>query len=135
MVRTDILKKLHQHGVLPTAQRLEVASVLLSRPQHLSADQIIDKLKERGSRVSKATVYNTLKLFSEQGIVKELCVDSSRKFYDSTTHPHHHFFHVDSGKLTDVTEAEVSISGLPPLPMGTEQESVEVLIRIRDKQV
>ena len=132
MLRKDILKKLKQHGVMPTSQRVEVAAIL-ARPQHLSADQIMDKLKGRGSRVSKATVYNTLKIFSEQDIVKELIVDSSRKFYDSTTHSHHHFYHVDSGQLSDIPESQVSISGLPPLPKGTEQESVEVLIRVRDK--
>ena len=134
MTRKDILKQLKQHGVMPTSQRVEIANILLARPQHVSADQIIEKLNNRGSRVSKATVYNTLKLFSEQGIVKELSVDSSRKFYDSTTHSHHHFFHVGSGKLTDIPEAQVNIDGLPPLPAGTEQESVEVLIRVRDKR-
>ncbi len=134
MSRKDILEKLKQHDVMPTAQRIEVAAVLLARPQHMSADQIIDKLKRHGSRVSKATVYNTLKLFSEQGLVKELTVDSSRKFYDSTTHAHHHIYHVESGELSDVPESQVSISGLPPLPQGTEQQSVEVLIKIRDKR-
>lgn len=134
MARKDILRKLKQHNIMPTSQRVEVASILLARPQHLSADQIIDKLRVRGSRVSKATVYNTLKLFSEQGLVKELSLDSSRKFYDSTTHPHHHFYHVDTGELSDIPDSQVSIRGLPPLPKGTEQESVEVLIRVRDKR-
>lgn len=134
MSRKEILEKLKQHGILPTSQRLEIAAILLARPQHLSADQIIDKLRRRGSRVSKATVYNTLKIFSEQGIVKELSVDSSRKFYDSTTHSHHHFYHVESGELTDIPEDQVSIGSLPPLPHGTEQQGVEVLIRVRDKR-
>ncbi len=134
MSRKEIVQKLKQHGVMPTSQRIEVASILLARPQQLSADQIIDKLNSRRSCVSKATVYNTLKLFSQQGLVKELNVDSSRKFYDSTTHAHHHFFHVESGKLTDIPDSQVSIKGLPPLPRGTEQESVEVLIRVRNKR-
>jgi Fur family iron response transcriptional regulator len=134
MARMDILRKLKQHDIMPTSQRIEVATILLARPQHLSADQIIDKLRVRGSRVSKATVYNTLKLFSEQGLVKELSLDSSRKFYDSTTHPHHHFYHVETGELSDIPESQVSIRGLPPLPKGTEQEGVEVLIRVRDKR-
>ena len=133
MLRKDILQKLKQHGVMPTSQRVEVATILLARPQHLSAEQIMDKLKGRGSRVSKATVYNTLKIFSEQGIVKELSLDSSRKFYDATTHSHHHFYHVDSGELSDIPGSQISISGVPRLPNGTEQESVEVLIRVRDK--
>ena len=134
MSKTDVIEVLKSHGVLPTPQRVEVASVLLEQPQHLSADQIIERLCESGSRVSKATVYNTLHLFGSKGLVRELNVDPSRRIYDSTTHAHHHFYHVDTGELTDIEENEVSIMGLPPLPEGTEQESVEVLIRIRDKR-
>ncbi|MBT8084263.1 MAG: transcriptional repressor [Woeseia sp.] len=132
MSREDILKKLTASGVLPTTQRMEVAEVLLDKPQHMSADQIIDVLQQRGRRVSKATVYNTLKLFSERGLVRELHVDASRKYYDSTTHPHHHFFHVDSGELQDIPAGEIEVRGLPPLPAGTEQEGVEVMIRLRN---
>jgi len=134
MSRTDIQKKLQHHGVLPTEQRLEVATVLLKRPQHLSADQIIDQLKQSGSRVSKATVYNTLKLFSETGLIKEINVNASRTYYDSTTHAHHHFYHVETGELSDIPADKIEIMNLPPLPTGTEQESVEVLIRVRDKK-
>lgn len=134
MSRKDILETLRRHGVSPTAQRIEVAEVLLGRPQHLSADQILDKLKATGSRVSKATVYNSLNLFSEKGLVREINVDPTRKFYDSTTHAHHHFYHVDTGELVDIANDRVSIPDLPPLPPGTEKESVEVLIRIRNKQ-
>ncbi len=134
MSNMDVIEILKSHGVLPTPQRVEVATVLLEKPQHLSADQIIDQLRAYGSRVSKATVYNTLHLFGAKGLVKELNVDPRRRFYDSTTHPHHHFYHVDSGVLSDIEENQVRIMGLPPLPEGTEQESVEVLIRIRDKR-
>ncbi|HEX2140543.1 MAG TPA: Fur family transcriptional regulator [Woeseiaceae bacterium] len=129
----DILDRLKQHGVQPTPQRLEVAAVLLEHPQHLSADQILDRLRAAGSRVSKATVYNTLKLFGEHGLVRELTVDPDRKFYDSTTHPHHHFYNVGTGELSDIPCDQVRIMNLPPLPAGTEQESVEVLIRVLDK--
>ena len=134
MSRSDILSLLKGHGVMPTPQRMEVAEVLLDRAQHLSADQIMDRLRDAGSVVSKATVYNTLKLFSEKSLVKEVNVDPTRKFYDSTTHAHHHFYHVDSGKLSDIPADQVSIMSLPDLPEGTEQESVEVLIRVRDRK-
>jgi Fur family iron response transcriptional regulator len=133
MSRSDIAQKLKQSGVLVTPQRVEVAEVLLRRPQHLSAEQILDELRNGGSKVSKATVYNTLKVLSETGLIKELNVDASRRFYDSTTHPHHHFYNVDSGQLSDIPEDQVAIANLPKLPSGTVQESVEVLIRVRDK--
>jgi Fur family iron response transcriptional regulator len=131
MNKQDILNKLREHDVAPTSQRIEVADILLSRPQHLSADQIIDQLNALGSRVSKATVYNTLKLFSKNGLIKELNVDQSRRYYDSTTHAHHHFYNIETGELTDIAEDRVSIMGLPKLPQGTERESVEILIKIK----
>ena len=132
MSRTEIQKKLRDSGVMPTSQRIEVAELLLSRPQHLSADQIIEKLHQAGSRVSKATVYNSLKTFSEMGLIKEINVDAARKYYDSTTDAHHHFYHVETGELTDIPSDRIDIAGLPDLPEGTEQDSIEVLIKVRD---
>ncbi len=122
-----------RHGIMPTPQRVEIAGILLERPQHLSAEHIIDKLKAADSAVSKATVYNTLNLFSERGLVREVMVDPVRKFYDSTTHRHHHFYNVDSGELSDIPDDQVCFEELPELPAGTERESIEVLIRVRDK--
>ncbi len=135
MNRQEIAADLKAHGVMPTPQRLEIAELLLTRPQHLSADQIIEKLRAAGSRVSKATVYNSLKLFTNTGLVKEINVANSRRFYDSTTHAHHHFYHVESGELTDIPVESVRMLELPPLPEGTEEDGVEVLIRIRNKQI
>lgn len=132
MVRSSIPARLEKHGILPTPQRLEVADILLHKPQHMSADQIISRLHEKGSTVSKATVYNTLKIFEKKGLIKECIVDPERRFYDSTTHPHHHFYNVDSGTLTDIAADEIAITGLPDLPAGTTYDGIELLIRIRN---
>lgn len=132
MARSSILARLEKHGILPTPQRLEVADILLHKPQHMSADQIISRLHEKGSTVSKATVYNTLKIFEKKGLIKECIVDPERRFYDSTTHPHHHFYNVDSGTLTDIAADEIAITGLPDLPAGTTYDGIELLIRIRN---
>jgi Fur family iron response transcriptional regulator len=131
MSRSEIIALFEQRGILPTPQRLEVADILLKKPQHMSADQIIESLRGAGSGVSKATVYNTLNLFAERGVVREVMVDPVRKFYDSTTHPHHHFYNVDTGELCDIPDEQVRFSELPELPEGTESESIEVLIRVR----
>lgn len=132
MSRSDILALFERHDILPTPQRVEVAEILLARPQHLSADQIIEQLASHSSAVSKATVYNTLNLFSDRGIVKEVMVDPIRKFYDSTTHSHHHFYNVDSGELTDISEGDIEFANLPRLPEGTTREALEVLIKVRN---
>ena len=133
MTRSGVRSLFEQHGILPTPQRVEIAGILLERPQHLSAEQIIEQLKASDSGVSKATVYNTLNLFAERGLVREVMVDPVRKFYDSTTRPHHHFYNVDTGELADIPDGQVAFDQLPELPEGTERESVELLIRVRGK--
>ncbi|MDJ0905309.1 MAG: Fur family transcriptional regulator [Woeseiaceae bacterium] len=131
MTRSGVRSLIEQHGILPTPQRIEIAGILLDKPQHLSAEQLIEQLRSAGSGVSKATVYNTLNLFSERGLIREVMVDPVRKFYDSTTHPHHHFYNVDTGELADIPDEQVAFEQLPELPEGTERESVELLIRVR----
>jgi len=133
MSHSSIRSILDSFGILSTPQRLEIADILLERPQHLSADQIIERLRRSKSAVSKATVYNTLKLFSEHGLVKECMVDPVRKFYDSTTHPHHHFYNVDTGELSDIPDAQVIFEDFPDMPYGTERDCVEVLIKVRNR--
>jgi len=126
---------LKKHGVIPTPQRLEIAEVLFRRPQHMSADQIMAAVNRGDSpKVSKATVYNTLKLFSDKGLVREVIVDPARVFYDSTTGSHHHIYNVDSGELRDIPSDEVAFSKLPQLPEGTQPDGVEVIMRVRKRR-
>ena len=126
---------LEKHGVIATAQRLEIAEVLFRRPQHMSAEQIMLTVN-RGDKpkVSKATVYNTLKLFSAKGLVREVIVDPERVFYDSTTGSHHHIYNVDSGELQDIPAEQVEFAKLPELPEGMQADGVEVIMRLRRRQ-
>ena len=87
----------------------------------------------QNSETSKATVYNTLNLFLEKKLIREVIVDPNKVFYDPNTAPHHHFYSVDTGELTDIDAAEVEISGLPPLPKGVVTEGVDIIVRIRSK--
>jgi len=125
---------LKKHGVIPTPQRLEIAEVLFRRPQHMSADQIMAAVNRGDSnKVSKATVYNTLKLFSDKGLVREVIVDPARVFYDSTTGSHHHIYNVDSGELQDIPSHEVAFAKLPALPEGMQPDGIEVIMRVRKR--
>ncbi len=131
--KEDLVGLLESRGVTPTEQRLEVGSVILRRPQHMSADEILAEVNRERSCVSKATVYNTLKLFVERGLVREINVDPARMLYDSTTRPHHHFYNADTGELSDIETGAIEISSKPRLPDGTVEDSVEVIIRIRNR--
>jgi Fur family iron response transcriptional regulator len=129
----QIAEQLRDKGVKPTSQRVEIAAVLLEKPCHLSAEQILCRLNKSGRRISKATVYNTLKLFTEQGLIRQVAADRSRLFYDSTTDFHHHFYNADTGELVDINAGNLKINGLPPLPEGTQAESIELIVRLRNK--
>ncbi|MEW6314685.1 MAG: Fur family transcriptional regulator [Pseudomonadota bacterium] len=129
--RENMADLLRQRGVNPTHQRIEIAHVLFSHGQHLSADQVLNLVNQRSPETSRATVYNTLNLFLEKGLVREVIVDAGKVFYDPNTIPHHHFYDVVSGKLTDIDSADIAITGLPPLPDGVVTEGVDVIIRVR----
>jgi Fur family transcriptional regulator, iron response regulator len=128
-----IARRLASHGAKPTTQRLKLAELVFARPQHLSAEQLLKAARRQGVRVSKATVYNTLNLFVQCGLVRELVVDRDRVYYDSTVHAHHHFYNVDTGEMIDIPAAAVSLADLPRAPAGTEQDGVEVIIRVRNR--
>ena len=131
--RERVVGILKDHGITPTHQRIEIAHALFSRCEHLSADRILAIVNDRASETSKATVYNTLNLFVERELVREVIVDPDRVFYDPNTAPHHHFYNVDTGELTDIDEADVRISGLPDLPRGMTVAGVDVIVRIRSR--
>jgi len=128
-----IAQRLASHGAKPTSQRMQLSEVVFACPQHLSAEQVLQLARKRGIRVSKATVYNTLNLFVECGLLRELVVDRDRVYYDSTVHAHHHFYNVDTGEMIDIPAESVSFAGVPQAPEGTEQDGVEVIIRVRNR--
>jgi Fur family iron response transcriptional regulator len=129
--RDNLAEVLRAHDINPTHQRIEIAHALFSRREHLSADQLLALVNGRHAATSKATVYNTLKLFLERGLIRELIVDPDRVFYDPNTAPHHHFYDVVTGALTDIPADGVRVEGLPPLPAGTVTDGVEVIVRTR----
>jgi Fur family iron response transcriptional regulator len=133
-MQQDIASLLKSHGILPTQQRLLIARALFGRDQHLSADQVLNRVNDDHHRVSKATVYNTLGLFARKGLVREVVVDPSRLFYDTNVTEHHHFYNIDTGELRDIKATEVQIDSLPELPEGTTAEGVNVVIRVSNAE-
>lgn len=127
----DVMRVLTTLGISPTPQRLEIAAALLSKPQHLSAEQVLQLVNQTSNTVSKATVYNTLGLFARKGLVREVIVDPNKVFYDSNTEHHHHFYNVTTGELTDVDVVNLDIVKLPQPPHGTLCEGIDVIIRVR----
>lgn len=126
-------QRLSECGIRPTAQRVQIAALLLSAPQHLSAEQVLASLKGTGAWVSKATVYNTLNLFASCGLIRQLSVDSSPMWFDSNVAAHYHFHNVSTGSLIDVPVPAVEFSKLPPPPPGTEVAGIDLVIRLRKK--
>lgn len=119
------------HRIQPTRQRVRIAELLLARHQHLTAEEVIQGLGRDGVHVAKATVYNTLNLFAAKGLLRALPLDRDCGLFDTNAKPHHHFHVEDTGEVIDMPPGALEFSRLPPPPPGTEQVSVEVVIRVR----
>ena len=132
-LKLKVQERLKLYGLRPTRARTRIGMMLLNKPKHLSAEQVHEKLKQKGYTISKATVYNTLNAFSECGIVREVTIDPSRTYYDSTTTPHHHFYNVDTGQLMDIASDDMSVENIPRLPDNTKIQDLEIVVKISNK--
>ena len=128
---TEIISLLRSHDIYPTSQRVIITHLLFEKCTHLSAEDVFRLVRADNRHVSKATIYNTLGLLAEKGVVREVIADPARIFYDPNTQSHHHFFDVVSGKLTDIGADQIHVSNLPPLPIGAVLEGVDVIVRLR----
>ena len=124
---------LRRYGVKPTMQRLEIAKIMLAKHQHLSAEQVLSALLQRNISVSKATVYNTLNLFAEKALLRQMVIDPDRIFYDSNAAAHYHFYNEDTGELRDLDASLLALQNLPELPENTVKCGVDVVIHLRNK--
>ena len=129
--RESIVSMLRACEINPTHQRIEIAQVLFDQRRHLCADQILDLVNARHTETSKATVYNALKLFVEKRLVRQLVVDPDKIFYDPNTEPHHHFYNVVTGQLTDIPASGIRIDNLPALPENLVEDGIDIVIRTR----
>ncbi len=120
-------------GLRPTRQRLVLAGLLVGdgRNRHVTAESLFDAARNAGTRVSLATVYNTLRSFTEAGLLVEITVDGIRSYFDTDTSDHAHFYWEDDGRLSDVPRDSVRFERLPESPDGAEIAKVDVVIRLR----
>ncbi|MCH8952794.1 MAG: transcriptional repressor [Proteobacteria bacterium] len=120
-------------GLRPTRQRLVLAGLLIGDggDRHVTADSLFDAARNAGTRVSLATVYNTLRSFTEAGLMAEIKVDGIRSYFDTDTSDHAHFYWEDDGRLCDAPRDSVRFERLPEPPDGAEIVKVDVVIRLR----
>ena len=115
MKRRDEAALLRDHGIAPSAHRVAVAQFVLSAREHPSADEVWTRVKERFPHVSRATVYNTMKLFVEKGLVRRFVLTEGRVVFDPNTVDHHHFIDVETGEIHDVPWEAIEIPSRPKL--------------------
>jgi len=134
-LRQQVVKRLSSHEITPTRQRVDIGMCLFDCDQHITADQLLERVNQRkAGEVSKATIYNTLGLFAEKGLLREVVVDPNKLVYDTNTSHHYHIYNLDSGKLNDVEAAKVPLAMLPAVEEGLEIEDIDIIIRVRNKK-
>ena len=123
-----LISKLREHGIQPSAQRLAVGRCVLETRLHPSADQVWAEVKVELPTVSRATVYNTLNLFVEHGLLKQLALSEGRVVFDPNLEPHHHLIDATSGEIHDVPWEAVDIRGEPEVS-GFSVDEFQVVMR------
>jgi Fur family iron response transcriptional regulator len=124
--------RLRAAGLRLTRPRLALAQLLFDGDdRHVTAEQLFGEASAASIPVSLATVYNVLHQFTTAGLLREVVVEPGRSYFDTNINNHHHFFCEASGALQDIAGQDLTVSGIPLPPSGTEISCVEVIIRVR----
>lgn len=98
----NLVSILSENGINASLPRIEILEFLYDNRIHPTVDDIYSNLSKRVNSLSKATVYNTLELFSKKGIVNNLYIENNEVRYDIRVESHGHFKCVKCGKVYDV---------------------------------
>ena len=130
-----IADKLRSSGLRPTKQRIQIAEFLFDRKKtfHFTVEEL-DKLinLKKDEKISLATFYNTVHAFKKAGHLKEILTSNNRSYFDTHTGAHHHFFDLETNKLTDIKPGEIKIKNAPKAPKGKSIKDIDVIINIEN---
>ena len=127
-----VKSRLRSVGLRPTRQRMALGWLLFAKgDRHVSAEMLYEEALRAREPLSLATVYNTLRQFSEVGLLRQVSVSGPKTFFDTNVSEHHHFYNEDDETVSDIAGSEIRVSGLPDAPEGMMISSVEVIVRLR----
>jgi Fe2+ or Zn2+ uptake regulation protein len=126
----ELVTRLKEAGIQPSAQRLAVAGFVLSTDAHPSADEVLAEVQGSFPMLSRATVYNTLNLFVEKGLLKQLVLAEGKTVFDPCLEPHHHFIDEETGVIEDVPWDALKVGDVKTLK-GYEVREYMVVMRGR----
>lgn len=129
-MKLDVVHALESHGIQPSAQRVAVAQYVLHTSDHPSADVVWSNVQKTFPMISRATVYNTLNLFVEKGLLRELHLSPDAVLFDPNTDRHHHFIDDHTGEIVDIPWNQLAVSNIKP-PPGFDVREYQVVMRGR----
>ena len=104
----DIESKCKQKGVRLTDQRKLIAKIMSESASHPDVDELHKKVSKLDSKISIATVYRTVKLFEEAGIVSKHDFKGNKSRYEQAPEEHHdHLIDINSGEITEFVNEEI----------------------------
>ena len=107
-MKTDIEEKCKQKGVRLTDQRKLIAKVMSESESHPDVDELHKKVSKFDSKISIATIYRTLKLFEEAGILSKHEFKGNKSRYEKTSEEHHdHLIDINTGEITEFVNEEI----------------------------
>ncbi|MGY9033561.1 MAG: Fur family transcriptional regulator [Rhodobacterales bacterium] len=108
MSKSTIMSRCEAHGLRMTDQRRTIADVLEATTDHPDVEELYNRASAADSRISLATVYRTVKLFEEAGILEKHEFGDGRARYETSDRNHHdHLIDVNSGEVIEFIDTDI----------------------------
>ena len=105
---SDIENKCITRGVRLTDQRKIIAKIMSEAVDHPDVDELHKRVNKFDSKISIATVYRTVKLFEEAGIVDKHDFKGNKARYEQVTEEHHdHLIDINTGEITEFIDEDI----------------------------
>ncbi|HOU64249.1 MAG: transcriptional repressor [Bacteroidales bacterium] len=103
----QISEKFRQNKLKITPQRIAIYNALLERTDHPTAEVIYQEIQPQFPGISLSTVYNTLEMLCEKGLIQKVKTGRDNMRYDAIEQPHHHLYSAQTDRMEDYFDEEL----------------------------
>jgi Fur family ferric uptake transcriptional regulator len=111
-IATRLQQFIHSKGLRNTPQRDAIVEAIFSSDEHFTADELWERIRKTQSRSSRATIYRTISLLVDAGLLHEIDLGDDQKTYDPNfidSPAHNHLVCIDCGKIIEFEDANIQL--------------------------
>ena len=126
------IKILEDKGIRTTSQRKILTKLIFQNGnRHFNAEELYKEVNKQEYKISLATIYNTLKQFTNSNLLREVVVDQNKSIYCTNSNHHYHLYIEDEERIIDIPNRNIDLSNINGIPACLNLHDIDIIVRVR----